>query len=632
MDLHVLVGVQAPTEISRSGNLVCRKTYKRIANIRFDGRLFGGELMKSKVMELKEELEAASEFRDLDLIINNIKLVNVYTNEIYPASIGIYNGKIVSINPSSQQKAKEYIDGKNQYAVPGFIDAHVHIETTLLTPEALGDVIVPWGSTTLCVDAMEIANVSGITGLLALVKDSHLLPFRIYLEVPSRVPTAPGLETTGGILGVEEVKELLKLSQTVSLGELDPSKILGMKDEYLEKVLVTLNDGKICNGHAIGLETDALNVYATGHLSDDHESVYYEELLNRLRVGIVALVREGSSERNVEELMQGVIKHNLPTENILFCTDDKHVNDIHREGHISYNIQKTIDAGMDPIDAIKIATLNAAKHFHLDHAIGSLTPGRFADIVLLEDLSVIRPTLVLKDGRVVAQNGTAVPCQKKDYPKELFDTIHVSKELCPQSFKINTDGKKAYCRIISIIPDQIINLEKKEWMDICDNEIKADLSRDILKLSVVERYGKNGRVSTALVQGFGLKQGALASSVSHDHHNIVVVGTNEEDMVVAVEEIVRIHGGFAAAVNGKVLDSLELPLAGLMSTLSAEVVMKKVNDLNESVKTLGCNMNAPFMTLSFISLPTVPELGLTDYGLIDVKNHCITDLIMEIER
>ncbi|KAF0092103.1 MAG: Adenine deaminase [Fusobacteria bacterium] len=587
--------------------------------------------MKFTAENLKNDIKASMGQIDLDLILKNVKLLNVYTNEIYPASIGIFNKKIVSINPSEDTKAKETIDCGGNYAIPGFIDGHVHIETTLLTPEALGEVIVPWGTTTMCVDPMEIANVSGIDGLMALVENSDNLPFRLFLEVPSRVPTAPGLETTGGVLGVEEVSKLLKMDVSISLGELDPSKILGIKEEYLEKIVSSLNLGKICNGHAIGLGEKDLNIYATAQLSDDHESVTYDELLERLRLGIKALVREGSSERNVEELIKGVVENKLSTENLMFCTDDKHVNDIFNEGHISYNIQKSIDLGLDPIEAIKIATINAAKHFRIEHMIGSITPGRFADIVILKDLSIIKPTMVLKDGLVVVDENGYRGCEKKEYPKELFTTVKLSPEFSHKDFIINSEGKRVKCRIIDLVKDQIINKEIQEWMKIENSQLMIDVDRDILKLSVVERYGKNGRVSNGLVHGFGLKRGALAASVSHDHHNIVVVGTNDIDMEVAVKKIEKMQGGFVIAADGKVIDTLALPLCGLMTTLPALEVMELMEELNNNVESLGCSMSAPFMSLSFISLPTVPELGLTDFGLIDVLNHRIIDLITEVE-
>ena len=250
---------------------------------------------------------------------------------------------------------------------------------------------------------------------------------------------------------------------------------------------------------------------------------------------------------------------------------------------------------------------------------------------MLKDLHKIKPWMVIKDGRVVADENGARPCPQKACPEKLLDTVHISPAFSAADFRLKAEGKRAKCRIISMIPDQIINDEIQEWMEVDHGEIHADVSRDILKLSVVERYGKNGRVSTALVKGFGLKSGALASSVSHDHHNIVVVGTNDEDMAVAVKELQRLHGGFASAKDGQVVDSLALPLGGLMSLLPASEVMERMNEMNAAVEKMGCPMKAPFMSLSFISLPTVPQLGLTDYGLIDVLGHKIIDLVIETE-
>ncbi len=588
--------------------------------------------MKERIEQLKRQLEAAGGLRKADLLLTNLQLVDVYTEEIRPASISIYDGHIVAIDPDPAVGAEQVIDCGGQYAVPGFMDAHVHVETTLLTPEALAEVIVPWGTTTLMVDAMEIANVAGEEGLLALVDQADKLPFRMFLEIPSRVPTAPGLETTGGVLGPKEVRRLMNRRESVSLGELDPSKILDLRDEYLEKVLATMDSGRICNGHAIGLNPLELNMYAAGHLMDDHECVTYQELLERLRVGIRVLIREGSSERNGKELLGAVAQHKLPTDHLMFCTDDKHVQDIVREGHISYNVQLAIDAGISPVKAIQMATLNTARHFRMEDRLGSITPGRMADLMLLPNLTQIKPSLVLKDGRIVAENGKAAPAVHKEYPSHLFDTVHVSPAVCEESFAVSAQGSQAKCRIIDLIPDQIINNEQQLWMDIRDGRIETDPQRDILKLSVVERYGKNGRVCSAFVKGFQLKNGALASSVSHDHHNIVVVGTNDRDMLCAVRELDRLHGGFAAAVDGGIAASIALPLGGLMSPLSAGEVMSQMERVNAAAAKLGCTMAAPFMTLSFISLPTVPQLGLTDVGLIDVLRHSTCPLILETQE
>ena len=586
--------------------------------------------MSDSIQTFKNELKASLGQRKLTLRIDHVRLVNVCTEEIYPASIGIFRSRIAGIYSHDLLKeelpsAEKVIDGKNAYAVPGFIDGHVHIETTLLTPEALSEVIVPWGTTSLFVDAMEIANVAGIDGLKAMIKDADRLPFRIFLEIPSRVPTAPGLETTGGVLGVEEVKELLKLPETLSLGEMDPSKILDIRPEYLEKILAASDGRKICNGHAIGLTPKELNTYAAGHLSDDHESVTYEEMVNRLRVGVAPLIREGSSERNVEALVNGIVKHGMDTSDCMFCTDDKHVNDIYQEGHISYNIRKSFPrtagcAGLRMEPGMRRAFRSRQDRKH--------SPGRFADIVLLKDLKKIKPVLVIKDGKIAADEKGAVPVRRKKYPAGLLNTVHISPKFSAADFRIPCEKPEAVCRVIEMIRDQIINREADLQMKAEDSELRQDLSRDILKLAVVERYGKNGNVGVGFVKGFGLKKGALASSVSHDHHNIVTVGTNDRDMEIAVKELNRIHGGFCLAADGKVIDSLPLPFGGLMSLEDSGTVMKRMNEMNAAVRKLGCGMQAPFMSLSFISLPTVPELGLTDQGLIDVLGHKKTNLIL----
>ncbi|MHB1405395.1 MAG: adenine deaminase [Desulfitobacteriaceae bacterium] len=589
--------------------------------------------MKENVAALVQELRVASGREKADLLITNLQIVDVFTETVFPGSMVIKNGKIVAINPTWEVEALEVLDAEGRYAVPGFMDAHVHIEPTLLTPQALASVIVPWGTTVMFVDAMEIANVAGLPGLQALLSNIDMLPYRIYLEVPSRVPTAPGLETTGGLLGLEEVQKLLQSELSSSLGELDPSKILAMREEYLAKVLSARANGKIANGHAIGLDWDKLNVYAAAGLSDDHESVVYNELFERLRLGIKALIREGSTERNVEALVKGVIEHNLPTENLIFCTDDKHVNDIVNEGHISYNIQKSIHLGLDPIKAIKMATINTAKHFRLDHFMGALTPGRFADFLLLDSLQEIKPAYVFKDGKMVAENGKLVQeFQGTGFPEFLNSTIQLSPEFKPSDFALLSDGMSAKINVINLYPDQIINFRTQEWLEVFDRNVKPDLKKDILKLAVVERYGKNGNVGVAFVHGFKLKSGALASSVAHDHHNLVIVGTNDEDMYIAAQEIARYQGGLVAVQDGKLLGVLPLPIGGLMSPLPATEVMEQINELNQVAAKLGCDLPAPFMTLSFISLPTVPELGLTDHGLIDVLEYRVIPTVLETRQ
>ncbi|MTI79619.1 MAG: adenine deaminase [Firmicutes bacterium] len=586
--------------------------------------------MTLKVNDILIQLKAAQGKVPVDLLITNVKIVNVYTEQTTEGSIAIKNGKIVAVNPQQELTAENIYDAKGQYAIPGLMDAHVHIEPTLLTPEALASLIVPHGTTTMFVDAMEIANVAGVDGLKALLSSNDRLPYRIYLEVPSRVPTAPGLETTGGVLGLAEVEELLQEEVAVSLGELDPSKVLNLKEEYLQKVLCAQKHGKVANGHAIGLTWDELNVYTTAGLNDDHECVEYQELLDRVALGITVMIREGSTERNLQKLIKGVVDNKLNTEHLIFCTDDKHANDISKEGHINYNVNKAISLGLSPIKAIKIATLNCARHFRMDHLLGSITPGRLADIILTKELENVQPSAVFKDGSLVSESGKLLQNVPLDsYPEFLNNTVKLSPDFNSKSLAVPYEGTECKVKTINIYTDQIINYGTDETLPVQENCVVPDPQRDILKLAVVERYGKNGGVGVAFVKGFGLKKGALAISVSHDHHNIVTVGCNDQDMYMAAKEIEKHGGGLVVANEGQVVDAFPLPIAGLMSNLSAEEVLTIIERLNSRAKALGCKLPAPFMTLSFISLPTVPELGLTDKGLIDVRQHKVIPLLVE---
>ncbi|AGY75214.1 adenine deaminase [Clostridium autoethanogenum] len=578
--------------------------------------------MKS-YLEIKKLIECGLGEVSCDLKLSNVNLVNVYSEEIYGTNIYIKDGRVVCIDPDVKLEAEKSIDCSGKYAIPGFIDSHLHIETTLLSPEALSDVIVPKGTTTLCADLMEIANVCGIDGIKALLDSIEKLPYRTYIEIPSRVPTAPGLETTGGVVELEEVIEALSWDETLSLGELDPSKILFKKEEYLKKIEASLSRRKIINGHAIGITGRDLNVYAASGMSDDHECVSFEELLERIRLGMDVFIREGSSERNVEKLIKGVVDKKLSFEHLMFCTDDKHASDIKNEGHINYNVNKAISLGVSPINAIQMATINAAKHFRVEDEIGSITPGRKADIIIVKSLENIQPSMVFFEGKLVAEQENLISNKvSSEYPDWIKNTVKFKTPITPESFKINSKCNDTTCiNAIELIKDQIINKWIKVKLPVKGGLIQNDVEEDILKLAVVERYGKTGGVGIGFVKGFNIKDGALSSSVSHDHHNIVCVGTDDYNMSIAVNEIKDIQGGFVLVKQGKVIGKMLLPIGGLMSDHDADSVIEEITSLNNLTHEIGCTLAAPFMTLSFISLPTVPELGLTDIGLIDVLKH-----------
>ncbi|MCB7318278.1 adenine deaminase [Lacrimispora sp. 210928-DFI.3.58] len=584
--------------------------------------------------ELKELIACGKGELPCDWKLKNVKLVNVYSGEIYPTDIYIKGRRIVSIEPGIDLMAEHEQDCRGMYAVPGLIDSHMHFESTMLSPEALADVVVPKGTTTLMADLMEIANVAGEAGLREMLKSLDRMSCRMLIEVSSRVPTAPGLETTGAVLGAAEVDELMSWEESVSLGEMDSSKILLSKeDQYLKKICSALNRRKPANGHAIGRLGQELNIYASSGISDDHECVTEEEMIQRIRVGMKVFIREGSTERNVDALVKAVVEHKLDTEHLMFCTDDKHIGDIRREGHINYNVNRSIALGLDPMEAIRMATIRAAKHFRMEEEIGSITPGRLADIILCEDICDIQPAEVWFEGKLAARNGAMlVPTPVRTYPAWLKDTVKLKNPITAGSFRVEAlqkaVGDRVKVRVIRLVPSQIINEEDQAELTVGENGIQPDLAQDVIKLSVVERYGKNGNVGNGFVKGFHLKKGAMAYSMSHDHHNIVVTGVSDTDMALAVNEVARLHGGLAVACDGRILASMELPIGGLMSEKSPDEVEKELDVLNKAAESLGCTVAAPFMALSFISLPTVPELGLTDKGLVDVIHHCLIPVIL----
>jgi len=586
---------------------------------------------RKRLNELKSEIRAAHDREPLDLLVKDVQLVDVYSAEILATNIGIKNGRVVTISPTLPKLPPlAVIDGEHKYAIPGLIDAHVHIETTLLTPPALAEVIVPHGTTSMLIDPMEISNVAGLDGLLAFIEGIDRLPYRIFIEVSSRVPTAPGLETTGGALGVAETERLLDLDEAVSLGELDPAKIDTLSDEHLLKIIAAHSRGKIANGHAIGLSGASLQAYAAAGLNDDHECVTFDELRARLAVGMGVMVREGSSERNLDALISGVVEHGTDTRNLMFCTDDKHTSDIRAEGHINYNVNRAIELGLAPMKAIRMATLNTAQHFHIEHLLGSIAPGRYADFILAPSIEHIDPQRVFVNGKLVAQGEKlAVSPPHIDYPDNLRHTVKLHHSLDDDDFAIRSDSDSIRARVIDLIPGQIVNNVMEATLTVKDGIVQPDTERDVLPMFCVERYGKNGNIGRGLIHGFGLKHGAIAGSVSHDHHNIVVVGIDKHDMLVAVKALAEAQGGFVVVDDGAVQALLPLPLCGLMSEAQTEVVDRELAEVRKAAHSLGCPLDTPFMALSFVSLPTVPALGLTDRGLIDVLNHSIVPLSIE---
>jgi adenine deaminase len=578
---------------------------------------------------LQSQIQAALGHRPLDLLVRQVRLVDVYQERIVETDLGISGDRIVSVFPGGTRSARRIVDGGGRYAVPGFIDAHIHIESALLTPDRLAEVVTPTGTTTLLVDPMEVANVAGYEGLAEFFRAAPGLPYRIFIQVSSRVPTAPGLETTGGALGPAAVRRLLAWPQTVSLGELDPAKVLEYKAPYLRKVLAAHARNKIANGHAAGLAGRDLEAYAAGRLADDHECVTLDDVKARLAAGLAVIVREGSSERNLRDLVRGIVREDLPTRHMMFCVDDKFSADLAAEGHINYSVNEAVRLGLDPVRAIQMASLNAAEHFRLDDRLGALVPGRWADFILSDSLTPVVPAQVYVGGRLVAEGGRLVaPVRPIRYAAWLRDTVKVKRGRRAAHFVFRARGDRARVRVIEIVPDQIINYLREVDLQVEDGCLRSCPAEDVLKIAVVERHGQNGNIAAAFVRGFGLKRGALGSTVAHDHHNIVVVGVSDDDLAACVRALSRMRGGFVAVADGRVLAALPLPIAGLMSDRSAAQVNKALEALNAAARRLGSPLASPFMTLSFVSLPSIPDAGLTDKGLVDVRARKLVPVVL----
>ncbi|WP_321423469.1 adenine deaminase [uncultured Methanobacterium sp.] len=529
-------------------------------------------------------------------------LLNLFTEEIYPAEVEIQDGKIKCILE---------IKGEfKNYILPGFIDSHIHIESSMLTPSRFAEAVLPHGTTAVVADPHEIANVLGLAGINYMMRDASTVPLRFFFTAPSCVPATP-FETSGAVLGPEEIDELLRMDDIVALGEMmNFPGVIGEDPIVMEKIKLSHKHFKPVDGHAPLLSGADLCKYIAAGISTDHECSILEEALEKKKLGMKIMIREGSSARNLEELWS--------VGGEFLVSDDRHPEDL-LEGHLDQTLKKTVQLGMDPVEAIRMVTVNPASHYHLD--IGSISPGKRADVVIVDDLEKFKVKKVLIDGKLVAQEGKVL---FKVQPTPIENTFQLS-DTKPSDFEIYSNANKAKIRVIKVIEGQLLTEESEATLKIEDNILKPDLEGDILKIAVVERYGANN-IFNAFVNGFGLKEGAIASSVAHDSHNIIVVGTNSQDMAVAVNTLKKNSGGLVAVRDDEV-HSLKLPIAGLMSTMNAQDVSNQLTHLHNVVEDMGSNLTSPFMTMSFMALLVIPRLKISDKGLFDVESFQFVDVL-----
>jgi adenine deaminase len=562
-----------------------------------------------KKNDLANYITAAKGDAPADLIITNARVVNVFNGEIEKANVTVFQGKVVGVGDYTE--AKEVIDLKGKYLAPGLIDGHVHLESSMLDVGQYARAVVPHGTTAIVTDLHEIANVCGIAGIEYVLDKARQLPLSLFLMAPSCVP-ATHLETSGATLTAEDIKKILKFKECIGLGEMMnyPGVLFG-DEAVLAKIAAA--QGKAVDGHAPGVNGKNLNAYIGVGIRSDHECVTLAEAEEKLRRGMWIMIREGSTEKNLEELLPLVTHRTYPR--CMFVVDDRNGKDILKDGDIDAVVRKAILLGLDPVRAIQLATINPANYFHLE-GYGAVAPGFFADLIVLDSLDDFKVNTVYYRGKAVARDGKALFALKKNEKDGLSKTVNI-KPFGIDALKLKTQGATALT--IEIVPGQIITRRKEVKVKTQDGLILPDIKQDILKAVVVERHHATGNIGVGLVCGFGLKKGALASSIAHDSHNIIAVGTSDEDIYAAVKELERLQGGITAVADGKVLGSLAAPIAGLFSTYPLEKVVSSLEVLENITRGLGCKLVSPFAALSFLALPVIPELRLTDLGLVDVN-------------
>lgn len=560
--------------------------------------------------DLKEIIDAAAGRIKCDLVFKNCRIVDVFSHIIVDGSLGVKDGVIVGIGDYNGERI---IDGGGRYLVPGFIDSHVHIESSMVSPTEFAKGIIPWGTTSIIADPHEIANVNGTAGIDYIMKASSKTPLDIFIMVPSCVP-ATEFENSGAVIDVNIIKRYIKKERVLGLGELmDYQAVIVGKDSIIKKIEAA--GTKVIDGHGPMISGMELNAYAASGVKTEHECSTVEEMRERISRGMYILLRQGSAARNLEKLIKGVDIYN--SRRCLFCTDDKHPQDILTEGHINYNIKLAVENGLDTITAIEMATINAAQCYGLNGK-GAIAPSYDADLVLLEDLIEFEPYMVFKGGKLVAREGSPV------FEGNSFDYESVKGRvkinISIDSFKIRMNKNRA--RVIKLIPRNLVTKMVIREVELENGEFKSERNLGLLKLAVIERHKETGNIGLGIIEGFGLKNGAIATTIAHDSHNLIVIGDNDRDMYIAAMEVKKASGGITIVSNGRVIDTLPLPIAGLMSDRNlAEVCVKLEGMINTAYEKLGVSRDYdPFMTLAFMALPVIPEIKLTDMGLFDVLN------------
>lgn len=561
-----------------------------------------------------------------DLVIKDGILININSRELLEnVDVAVKNGRIALVGKADHSIGNEttVINAADKYIVPGFLDGHVHVESSMVTLTQFARAVLPHGTTGVFIDPHEIANVFGLDGVKLMLDEARNLPLKVFVCVPSCVPSAPDFETAGADITIADVEKAIRWEEVVGLGEvMNYPGVLQGDEKVHEEIRVTLQVNKVVEGHANGLLDKKLAAYAAAGITSCHESTEKIDGMQRLRLGLYAMAREGSAWQDLAEVVKCVTEDGLDPRHVILVTDDRHPETLITRGHIDHVVRRAIEEGVDPITAVQMVTLNTAEHFSVSRDVGSVSPSKCADILILDNLSRVSVDVVITDGVVVAKKGRMlIDLVPAKYPAFVRDSIRLRRPVVAEDFSIKApiEEGRVGVHVIGVIEGKTVTRHLREELPAKNWRVEPSMEKNIAKVAVVERHKRTGNIGLGLVKDFGFKEGAVASSVAHDSHNLLVVGVNDHDMAFAVNRLAEVGGGMIAVKDGKAIETVELPIAGLMSEKPVEKVGEEVKKLQNAWVELGCTMTSPFMTMSFLALPVLPELRITDKGLIDTQ-------------
>ncbi|PKO13614.1 MAG: adenine deaminase [Chloroflexi bacterium HGW-Chloroflexi-10] len=576
--------------------------------------------------------------KSADLVIQNGRWVCVQTGEIIEhTSVAIIDGRIAFVGPDAQHTigpATKIIDANGKYLVPGLLDGHMHVESGMLTVTEFVRAVLPHGTTTMFIDPHEIANIFGLAGVKLMVDEATLQPNHIFVQVPSCVPSAPGLETPGASIGPEEVAEAMQWEGIIGLGEMMNFPGVANSDEKMHAEMEIAHSArKVIGGHYASPDLGLpFSGYVAGGPQDDHEGTRVEDAIARARQGMKVMMRYGSAWHDVVTQIKAITDFGLSPRNFLLCTDDSHSATLISEGHMDRVLRHTIAQGIDPMLAIQMATINTAEYFRLDGDIGQIAPGRYADILLVENLSDFKVDTVIAQGKIVAGQGKLfIDLPEIAYPEWVTNSVKIKTPVNPDRFRVETDKEGTVTvNVIGVIENQAPTRHLKMKLPASLGKVHLDSAKDVAHLAVMERHHGTGNIQNGFVSGFGFQGNcAIATTVAHDSHQLIVAGTSEEDMALAVNRVIEIEGGQVFVKDGKVIGEVQLPIAGIMSNRTAEEVSKQAFTVLDAFQKCGCMLNNPNMQLSLLGLVVIPELRLSDLGLVDVTQFKFIPVIQE---